>query len=149
MSSESSNTKRLETKRFETNRLETNRLETKRIETKKLETKRLETHPDKYLVGSMHRLRNGYGYGANVPTERNKATLRSVPTHRYPPEYSEPIPGSKPKLWLKHSEQSQKRCAQQILNQTSGEYGSYLIGAMTESVRLKLQPVEINPTTVR
>ena len=41
-------------------------------------------------IGSIHRYRDGYGFGMTVPTARNKPTLPpSVAMYRHPPEFSE------------------------------------------------------------
>lgn len=87
----------------------------------------LEKHQSKTqpLVGSMHRRQDGYGFGGDVPLERNLITEHKVPMQRYPEEYNQPIPGSKSPMKSKNDSQSEKRYELQFKYQSSGVYGSF------------------------
>lgn len=91
-------------------------------------------------VGSIHRFRDGYGFGATVPTARNLPTLPpSIPMHRHPPSYDEPLEYSKPSKINKIDIKSQQRCNDQMKHQISGEYGKYLFDSSSEIFDLNSQ----------
>jgi hypothetical protein len=93
-----------------------------------------------YLVGSIHRLSDGYGYGARIPTERNLPTFpQSVPKYRHPPE--EPNPKSKPRQLVPSGEKGFERHAAQIVFQESGQYGRHYLFKDSEPVSINTQPL--------
>jgi len=84
----------------------------------------------------------GYGYGARVPTARNVQTLpASIPQYRYPPvsERSENLFRSRPMGLTGYK--ADKRLADQIVHQTSGDWGKFLIGVDSSDARLFMKPV--------
>ena len=96
----------------------------------------------KGLVGSGHQYSMGYGYGARVSTARNVQTLpASIPQYRYPPvsERSENLFRSRPMGLTGYK--ADKRLADQIVHQTSGDYGKFLIGVDSSDARLFMKPV--------
>jgi hypothetical protein len=83
----------------------------------------------------------GYGYGARCPTERNVQTLpASIPQYRYPPisERSENLFRSRP---MGTGYKADKRLADQIVHQTSGDWGKFLIGVDSSDARLFMKQV--------
>lgn len=98
----------------------------------------------KGLIGSGHKYSMGYGYGARVPTTRNLPTLpASIPQYRYPPvsERSENLFRSRP-MGLTGCT-ADKRHADQIVYQTSGEWGKFLTNNDNADVRLKPVPATL------
>lgn len=80
-----------------------------------------------YLTGSLHTFTQGYGYGARAPTVRNKMTLPiSIPTHRYPPMTDRTANMCKTVHVDLAGERSTKRHQDQMMLQTSGEYGRFM-----------------------
>jgi len=100
----------------------------------------------KGLVGSGHIYSMGYGYGARVPTARNAPTLpASIPQYRYPPvsERSENYFRSRPMGLTGYK--ADKRLVDQIIHQTSGDWGKFLTVNDNADIRLFMKPV---PATI-
>lgn len=96
---------------------------------------------EKMLVGSIHRYDDGYGNGCRWPTSRNAQSLpASVPQFRHPPDSERYLNGIKSKVQIKSDEASLKRNAEQVVFQTSGEIGKFLID-YDEGTKLNMQPL--------
>jgi hypothetical protein len=91
------------------------------------------------LAGSIHMLSNGYGNGVRVLTHRNQMTVpASVPAYRHLPDTARFKADTTCKVLTHFDDRAQKRNADQISKQTSGEYGQYLIQDHTRSEKLNL-----------
>jgi hypothetical protein len=92
---------------------------------------------------------NLIGYGARVPTERNKMSLpANVPRYRHPLDTERFLHGRSSVQRIKVDEQSQKRNADQILRQTSGEIGLHYLGFDPEPIRLNKKPLHETKTNL-
>ena len=92
-----------------------------------------------HLVGSVHKLSDGYGNGVRVLTSRNQMTLpHSVPQFRALPDTDQYKKDTSSYQLIRKDEASQKRNAEGINMQTSGDYGKYLLEYNTKSVRLNM-----------
>lgn len=84
-------------------------------------------------------LSNGYGNGVRVLTHRNQMTLPpSVPAYRHLPDTARFKADTTCKVLTHNDDRAQRRNADQITKQTSGEYGQYLVNTHTKSERLNL-----------
>lgn len=109
-------------------------------------------HP---LIGSMHRMRDGYGYGATIPTARNIPTLpMSIPQFRHPPDTPSYTEGMKSKPLRRTGSGADRKNADQMMFQTSGDYGKYLIvkngnhKTLTKnSMQNSMQSIQKRPST--
>lgn len=107
------------------------------------------THKNKYgkyegrpMVGSMHLYSDGYGYGARIPTERNRMSLpASVPLHRHPPESPHFLEGCRSTQLVKADDRALTRNAHAVMHQTSGEIGFHYLGFDPEPIRLLKKPL--------
>lgn len=100
------------------------------------------------LAGSMHKLSDGYGYGARIPTHRNKPTFPiTVPTHRYPQQQPDSKQQSTKLIMI--DARAQLRHNDQLKHQSSGEWGRFFFDTSTEAIRLNSQPLKSITTTQR
>lgn len=115
----------------------------------------------KPLVGSCHKFSDGYGlfrvvynvkhlqlpilhfidylagYGQRYLTSRNQPTLpRSVPLQRHPPKSERFLRATTSTQQIGTDARAERRNADQIRMQTSGEIGSFYIDAESEAVKL-------------
>ena len=90
------------------------------------------------LSGSVHVLSDGYGNGVRVLTARNQMTLpHSVPQYRHLPDTPQ-FKKDTTCTRLIQTESGQRRNAEQVSKQTSGEYGKYLIEHRNSFERLNM-----------
>lgn len=112
------------------------------LDSQKLNRKILDNPGER--IGSLHRFRDGYGFGATVPTSRNAPTLPpSVPAYRYPPEFDSIPDKQKPMKLARKDVKSIRRQADALEKLTSGAYGSFLspqFQASREAYTLNSQP---------
>jgi hypothetical protein len=94
------------------------------------------------MIGSMHLNSDGYGYGARIPTERNRMSLpASVPNHRHPPDTAHFLEGCRSTQIVKVDDRACRRNAEAIMRQTSGEVGFHYLGIDPEPLRLMKKPL--------
>ena len=86
-----------------------------------------------------------YGYGGTVPTARNIPGQRTVPLHRHSPD-TLPIAPTADRL-IRNDDHSDRRQADQMVYQASGDYGKFTLNLQSDAMKLKMQP--LNPSATR
>jgi hypothetical protein len=97
----------------------------------------------------MHINSDGYGRGVHCVTARNVPTWpANVPQFRHPPDSERFLRGTRPtpgatSCWPSSNHRAQVRNADQMVHQTSGDYGKFLYD--TDSRAVKLNKGTMNP----